>query len=235
MNERQKEILAFLINEYIKSAQPVGSHLLTEKSGLDLSSATFRNELAVLEEEGFLEQPHTSSGRVPTEKAYNYYVETFLTKKEFDTSDTQSFKLALKKEFDGDSVLKSVAKELVAKSQQAVIVAFDKQNVYYTGLSQLFAQPEFASQDDIVSLSSVVDRLDDVIDKVFDDIDDIQILIGSSNPFGNACSAIVGKYTFKNGKEGMFAILGPMRMDYKKNFKLMGEVKQLVERINESN
>jgi len=74
LNERQKNILTLVIHEYIRSAEPVGSRLLVEQYHLDLSSATIRNELAALTELGYLHQPHTSAGRVPTEEGYRYFV-----------------------------------------------------------------------------------------------------------------------------------------------------------------
>ncbi len=232
MNERQKNILSFVINEYIRSAQPIGSALLSEKAGMDLSPATYRNELAVLEKEGFLTQPHTSAGRIPTEKAYQYFVDTLMTKKSYQPKDRNDLKLSIKRDLDQDQMLKDVAKQLVEKSDQAVIVAFDKNTIFYTGLSHLFSQPEFSQQSDIISLTSVVDDLDEVIGGMFDNIQDLEILVGSHNPFGRTCSSILGKYKMKDDREGMFAILGPMRMDYEKNIHLLQEVKQLLEKTH---
>src|SRR5512142_2842165 len=74
LSERQEFILALVIHDYIESAQPVGSARLVEHFGLDVSSATVRNELAFLTEAGFLRQPHTAAGRVPTEEGYRYFV-----------------------------------------------------------------------------------------------------------------------------------------------------------------
>jgi heat-inducible transcriptional repressor len=74
LSERQKLVLTLVIREYIDSAQPVGSVRLVERYGLDLSSATIRNELAHLTDAGLLRQPHTSAGRVPTEEGYRYFV-----------------------------------------------------------------------------------------------------------------------------------------------------------------
>lgn len=74
LTERQKLILALVIREYIETAQPVGSESLQKKYRLDASPATIRNEMAVLTEAGFLRQPHTSAGRVPTEDGYRYFV-----------------------------------------------------------------------------------------------------------------------------------------------------------------
>lgn len=74
IGERQKLILALVIRDYIDNAQPVGSKTLVDKYGLSFSSATVRNEMAALTESGFLRQPHTSAGRIPTEEGYRYFV-----------------------------------------------------------------------------------------------------------------------------------------------------------------
>ncbi len=78
LTERQERVLASVVREYVETAQPVGSETLVRKCGLRVSSATIRNELAALEEMGFLTHPHTSAGRMPTEKGYRYFVESLM-------------------------------------------------------------------------------------------------------------------------------------------------------------
>ena len=77
LTERQEHILAFVVQEYVENAQPVGSETLRRR-GLGVSSATIRNELAALEDLGYLTHPHTSAGRIPTEKGYRYFVESLM-------------------------------------------------------------------------------------------------------------------------------------------------------------
>src|SRR5207249_8826136 len=77
MDPRHREVLIALIREYIDSAQPVGSRILVKRYFKNLSPATIRNAMADLEDMGYLAQPHTSAGRVPTDKAYRFYVESF--------------------------------------------------------------------------------------------------------------------------------------------------------------
>ena len=78
MKERLNVILKAAVEAYVDSGEPVSSKLILSRSALDVSSATVRNDLAELEREGYLEQPHTSAGRVPTEKGYRYYVDHLL-------------------------------------------------------------------------------------------------------------------------------------------------------------
>ena len=78
LNDRKKEILQAIIEEYIQTAEPVSSNAIVQKYNLDYSSATVRNEMADLEKLGFLDKPHTSAGRVPSAKGYRFYVDELL-------------------------------------------------------------------------------------------------------------------------------------------------------------
>jgi len=75
ISERQEKVLNYLIREYIDRAEPISSDLLKKRSGLNVSPATIRNDLQALTTEGYIEQPHTSAGRVPTEKGYKLFIE----------------------------------------------------------------------------------------------------------------------------------------------------------------
>ena len=86
LSERQKTLLLLLIRDYIESAQPIGSKRLAEHYHLNLSSATIRNEMAALTEMGYLRQPHTSAGRVPSEEGYRYFVSEMMNKAELPES-----------------------------------------------------------------------------------------------------------------------------------------------------
>src|SRR6202051_1259066 len=84
LSERAQRLLRILIESYIRDGQPVGSRALSRESGLQLSSATVRNVMADLEELGFVASPHTSAGRVPTDKGYRFFVDTLLQQRPFD-------------------------------------------------------------------------------------------------------------------------------------------------------
>src|SRR5580700_3606904 len=84
LSERAQRLLRILIESYIRDGQPVGSRALSRESGLQLSSATIRNVMADLEELGFVASPHTSAGRVPTDKGYRFFVDTLLQLRPLD-------------------------------------------------------------------------------------------------------------------------------------------------------
>ncbi len=89
LTDRKEAILQAVVEEYMATARPVGSTLVTRQSDLDVSSATVRKELGALEEEGFLHQPHTSAGRVPTDKGYRYFVDTLMTPTQLDSAKNE--------------------------------------------------------------------------------------------------------------------------------------------------
>ena len=86
LTERQKQILQAIVDEYIKFAEPIGSRSISKIGDIPYSSATIRNEMADLEETGYLEQPHTSAGRIPTNKGYRYYVDNLINPQELVAS-----------------------------------------------------------------------------------------------------------------------------------------------------
>jgi heat-inducible transcriptional repressor len=225
MESRKEKILLIILKEHIKTGAPVGSGVLVEKYNLDASPATVRNEMAVLEEDGYIIQPHTSAGRVPTEKAYRFYLEN-LKEKNLSSVEESELKKVLKEA--NDENFKKAAKIIAQFSGNAVFWAFHKRNLYYTGISNLFQQPEFAEADLIYDISAVIDRLDEIIDEVFDDISfETEILIGKENPFGSFCGTILTKY--KVGEfAGVFGIISPMRADYAKNKAIINYVKNLL-------
>ena len=218
MDERKILILNTIIKEHIKTGVPIGSEVLVDKYNLDISSATVRNEMAELEQLGFIAQPHTSAGRIPTEKAYNLYIEN-LAEKKLSALEIKNFSKLLN---DKDELsFKQTAKELARVSGNAVFWAFHRNNLYYTGISNLLSQPEFSETKLIYDISQIIDRVDEIIDSIYHKLKDgPQIFLGTDNPFGDFCGTVLSKYKFKDDV-GLFGILGPMRMDYEKNLALV--------------
>ena len=99
LTDRQLLILQVIVDDFIQSAQPVGSRSLSKKEEISFSSATIRNEMADLEELGFIEKTHTSSGRVPSEKGYRYYVDHLLSPQKLGKQDIIRLNLFLQNEF----------------------------------------------------------------------------------------------------------------------------------------
>lgn len=214
LSERQESLLKNIIENHVETAQPVASSLLAGE--FDVSSATIRNEMSELEKEGFIHSPHTSAGRVPTEKAYKYYIQNYLHAKSLQSSDAQRLEKAYDKDKqDRRNALRSIAKEMADVTGQTIIVSFAKNDVYYTGLTNLFSQPEFRDNDLIIRLSEIIDSLDAVMQKFYDEISkDMRIDVGSDNRFHEQCASIAARL---RDESAVMLLLGPMRMDYSKN------------------
>ena len=223
MNSRQQELFKNIVNEHLVSAKAVGSKFLADKYSMDVSPATIRNDMAELERQGLISHPHTSAGRIPTARGYKYYVDNHLQEKSIASKDKDILDKIEKQVDQPGLTAKNIAKKISELTNTATIIAFSKNDIFYTGISNLFSQPEFSDVNVIYSLSEVVDHLDEVIDTIFDDIQDTQIKIGQNSCFADNCSSILTKSDNK-----LFGILGPMRMDYQRNLSLINYSKQLI-------
>ena len=228
MEDRKKSLFTSILEEYVETAKPVGSKLLAKKAGISVSPATIRNELASLEKGGYLTHPHTSAGRIPTEKGYRFYIKELLENKPLAKSILKQLENSFKKANNQESKTKDLAKEIAEISNQGVFVGFSKDSFYYTGLSNIFRQPEFENIELVLGLSEVVDKLDESLSQIFDQVDQgLQVLIGQENPFGNNCATILTR----NNKDQVFGLFGPMRMSYQINKPLIQYTEQLLTKI----
>ena len=120
LTERKKQILKRVVEDYIAAAEPVGSKALTEGHELPFSSATIRNEMSDLEEMGYILQPHTSAGRIPSDKGYRFYVDTMLGEREREVEELKG--LLLEKDEKMDTLLKRVARVLATNTNYAAMI-----------------------------------------------------------------------------------------------------------------
>lgn len=141
LSERQHKILRAIIQNYLETGEPVGSRTLSKSTDLKLSSATIRNEMADLEELGYIFQPHTSAGRIPSDKGYRLYVDMLMADKEEELSELKS--VMLEKTDKVDKVLKQAAKLLATNTNYATMVSAPvnrKNTLKFIQLSQVDAE-----------------------------------------------------------------------------------------------
>ena len=216
---RNSALLSAIINEYIKTAKPVSSGVIVDNYGFDCSPATIRNEMVVLEEQGYIESPHTSAGRVPTQQGWQLYIAEFLENEDISSEE----QVELKKDLKLDN-LKNTAKKLGNISELTVFIGFSEHDTYFTGLANLFKQPEFQEIDLVQSISQVVEHLEEMMPKIKKVLNnETKVLIGAENPFG-ADSGVVATEINKV----LVGILGPVRMDYQKNIARLNFIKELL-------
>lgn len=235
MESRQELILGSIIREYVDSAVPVSSSLLFEKYDFNVSSATIRAEMMELESEGYLYQPHTSAGRIPTDKGFRYFVDVLMQEKELTKKEQNSLQVELLKlKAQNKMLAKTTAKLLSAMSGNlAISGVIDSDDFYKSGIQKLLSQPEFNDLDSVSRIAEVFDYLDESIDELSKELktkSEIEIFIGKENPIGNTdeCSMVVSRYNLKSGEEGLLAIIGPKRMKYSRNVSLIDYLKKLL-------
>lgn len=227
MDKRQSQLLNLVIESYIDTAEPVGSKFLVATASLNWSEATVRNDLRFLEEQGYLTHPHTSAGRVPTLKGYQFYVgQLNLNTIKYSKKEGLLLEEAIKLNADLEAAQKNIAKELVVLSSETVIVAFSPEKVYYTGLANLFKKPDFMDFGLVAEVFNVFDTCEDCLPNFFDEVSgEPKYFLGSEHPFGNMLSVLSMKF---NKGNSLIALFGPQRMDYKHNWGLMNKVKELI-------
>ncbi len=231
ITERQKLILESTVKEYVRSAEPVGSEFLKRHLKITLSPATIRNEMQELTKEGFLAQPHTSAGRVPTDKGYRFFVNQLLEKKEtINKSSGKLLKDIKVKNGPADPELKfidSLAKNLAERSSSLILAYFSHQDfVWKEGWKEVFQEPEFEESGFIKDfLESVEDLEENIRDFYRKEIEEpsIHIYIGREIPMlqSDSLSLIISQGRFSPEETGVIALLGPKRMSYDKNIAIM--------------
>lgn len=241
---RQAQLLASIIEEYIETAEPVSSKTIASSGAFDVRSATIRNEMADLEDMGFLEQLHTSGGRVPTARAYRLYVNALVAREGVSISHTTRRKIdeALNDTDlgDPDAVNKTLARVIGQLSGNLVMAsASQREDAYKYGLSNMLAFPEFREMDRLVGLTHFFDHFEIVFAQMHrqmwatQDQSDVKVMIGTESPYKEVHdeTVIVARYPLPKGREGSLTLVGPMRMDYRKNLSLMTYAAQIAKRI----
>jgi len=198
LSERQKDILGKTIFEYINRAEPVSSGWLEQRYNMEGSPATIRLELSYLTEEGYLEQPHTSSGRVPTDRGYRLFVDEGLEKyadEEGAGEDSDFSDLAL---------------------------AYYRDILWKEGWEAVLRAPEFAQNEVLLNFTKFLTDVEQNIKRAKRG-KPLEIYIGKENPFSNIgdFSMIVCECDFARGQQGFVAIVGPKRMPYYRNVGLI--------------
>ena len=225
MDPRQKQLLKLLIDHHIKSADPVGSNSLVKDYSLEWSPATIRAELVALEESGYLSHPHTSAGRIPTEKGYRLYVDELMEDGgALSHSELQALLIAWKQAADYEIRLKAVMKAASEMSSALAVFASSAGDIYFSGMKRLFDQPEFLENSLIPRVTGMMDAMEEKMATSFESVDeDVDVFIGSDNPLDEHFGSIVARVS----KGGLFMLLGPMRMDYGRGVNLAEKIKEM--------
>jgi len=238
LNQRKQKILGAVVTDYLHSAEPVSSERLSKKYIHDVSSATIRNEMGDLEQEGFLKHPHTSAGRIPTDTGYRYFVDQLmkireLTSHELDFIDSE-YKKAGK---NLEDLLHTTLKVAATLSHLLAVITTVRLpfKVLSSGLSNIMKQPEFSDSDHIKNMLSVIEQ-EDMMARIMAESaksDSPTIRIGSEIKHKKIkdCSIVISKYDLMGESLGTISIIGPTRMTYSKVTSVVDAVSKTLREI----
>jgi len=216
---RQKKLLQAIIDEFIETADAVGSINLANKYKLGVSPATIRNEMAELVDQGFLEQPHLSSGRIPTNMGFRFLINELINHlDELEVENSlQIYEDMFQTRFDNDELIYHAVKTLADLSNNLALVVLGKR-VYYSGLSNLIIQPEFLERSDLKKIMMMLENSTELrtLFAKSHSANNIKILVGEDCDLSymKRAAIIFSEFHSHGDKIGYLSIVGPNRMNY---------------------
>ncbi|HUD10738.1 MAG TPA: transcriptional regulator [Candidatus Saccharimonadales bacterium] len=227
MTDRQKQILSAIVEQYAEVASPVGSSLLAKVFGV--SSATIRAEMADLEHKGYITQPHTSAGRVPTDKGYRLYVNNLASEQVPSTENHAERALSARVSGGGlpERTIRNAVETLAELTHNLGLATIGPQ-LYMSGLSNLFGQPEFINGAQVQQVARLLDNLEPWLYEAAPN-EPLNVYIGQENPIGRSagCSLIISRFRSSYSDQSYVGVLGPTRQSYR-------DVMQLVRHTGET-
>ncbi|HEX4774223.1 MAG TPA: transcriptional regulator [Candidatus Saccharimonadales bacterium] len=229
MTPRQEKILQAIVEQYAEVASPVGSSLLAKL--FDVSSATIRAEMAGLEHLGYIMQPHTSAGRIPTDKGYRYYVNN-ITDSETKTGERRAERALEARVISGgqpERTIRNTVDTLVELTHNLGMATIGPQ-LYMSGLSNLFGQPEFMHPGQVQEVARLLDNLEPWLQEAAPN-KPLNVYIGQENPIGRSAGAslIISRFRSPFSDRSYIGVLGPTRQSYRDVMGLVGRAGHALE------
>ena len=237
ITERQKKILCQIIEEYAETASPVGSVTLAKLFGV--SPATIRAEMARLEVLGLIAQPHTSAGRVPTDAGYRFYVNN-MDGVDDDRGEVErrslergahALEVRVNSQSRADTAIRGAVDVLVELTGTLGLATIGSQ-LYLSGISRLFTQPEFGDTRRVQAVAKLLDNLEPWLREAAPG-EALNIFIGHENPIGknSEVSLIISKFRSPFSDRSYIGVLGPTRQNYSKVMSLVKYAGNMLEEI----
>lgn len=219
LSERQKELLRSIIEEYIDTAQPVGSEAIVEKYSLGVSPATVRNEMVRLTSDGFLAQPHTSAGRIPTSIGLKFYIKELMHEQSIPVKDEVQIKENLwDHRFHFHRLLRQATKELSEKAGTIAVAATEEGDIYQSGAYSILDMPEFYDIDLTKTILMLADReemLSEILGRAVIN-EPVVVMLGDDlgSQYLEYCGFVAAPFGSGKKNAGVIGVLGPTRMAY---------------------
>lgn len=228
---RQQDILYQIVEEYAETASPVGSVTLAKL--FNVSPATIRAEMARLETLGLIAQPHTSAGRVPTDAGYRYYVNHLENAGREEQADRGAHVLEVRvsSQSRADAAIRGAVDTLVELTGNLGLATIGGQ-LYLSGISRLFTQPEFGDTRRVQAVAKLLDNLEPWLREAAPG-QALNIFIGHENPIGknSEVSLIISKFRSPFSDRSYIGVLGPTRQNYSRVMALVRHAGAMLEEI----
>ena len=232
-DKRENSILEEIVKLHISSAFPVGSKQISKTLGL--SSATIRNVMHDLEEKGFVKQPHTSAGRVPTDLGYRRYVDSMMHVRELNEDEIlDEVKSYLNEKRFFEEFIESLSCAASHLTHYTSLAFSPNNKLYFDGTYRMLEQPEFRELDFARDFLRIIEEKTELMEALAEDLDrETTIRIGRENAFDELreCTIITSTYKFKNNKLGSIGIIGPMRMKYEEIVPIVRSIAELTTEV----
>jgi heat-inducible transcriptional repressor len=232
MTERQQKILSAIVEQYAEVASPVGSSLLAKV--FNVSSATIRAEMAELERLGYIHQPHTSAGRVPTDRGYRLYVNNLNSSTEPALAEGRAERaLVARVQSAGapERMIRNAVDTLVELTHNLGLATIGNQ-LYISGLSNLFGQPEFVNAAQVQQVAHLLDNLEPWLREAAPN-EPLSVYIGAENPIGRSAGVtlIISRFRSPFSDRSYIGMLGPTRQSYRDVMTLVKRAGQELEEV----
>lgn len=238
LTARQTQLLKTIIDEYITTAEPVGSENLDKKYNLGVSPATIRNEMVTLTKSGYLKQPHTSAGRIPTPTAMKFYINQLMEEKQMSLVDEVKAKEEVWDSRDDiDELMDEATHALASRTRSLAVAAIKdkKDRFWHAGHSYIFENPEFAEMAacrDLFSIFEEFDKMDRLFFGMAQAASPLEVLFGEELGWPElATSGIVSTHFMVRGKPGALGVIGPARANYGTVIPILRYFGNLIEEI----
>ncbi len=234
LTERQKNILAALVGEYIKSAEPVASAKLARRLGARLSSATVRNEMSELQELDLIEHTHTSSGRVPTAKGFRFYVDELDAGKGIGEDETAALREMHRLWNEMCELPRGMARTIAGASRNIAVVGDTRERgIEEAGMAELIDAFGDLENRCLKEIGRTIDALEEKMAELaaYRELGEkARVFIGRENPLaeGDSASMVVRIVRRRGEPYRVIAIIGPRRMDYGRNIAIAEEAARMI-------
>ena len=209
-----------MVQEYCETAEAVGSDTLDKKYQIGFSPATIRNEMVDLTQMGFLRQPHTSAGRIPTPLALRFYIDHLMQEKKLSLADEVSTKEQVwDARLDFDKLMRQTSQALAAKTKSLSIVATDDGDIYYSGVANILSMPEFFDIDVTRTVLTFLDEQQRLRQLFFQRTygpDPVHIVFGAELgwPYFEPVGMAFTYFNTGSKNRGTIAVIGPCRLNF---------------------